>query len=192
MNLTLKLKKWFLTFVSKLYVHKFPFFIIYDPEMHKLKGHEIREILDVLKPGDILFRRYDGYITSILTPGYWSHAGLYVGDNKVVHAIGAGVVEEDILDFCRTDSVGVCRFKNVNQDIVENAIDTSYDMIEDHIGYDYAFAANNNAVYCTEMVNICYTEAFSEDYDESLGTYVLTPDHLFISDKLYPIITVKH
>ena len=105
----LVLPSWLLNFVSHIHLSPRPLWISYHPELHKLKGHEIRRILGVLKKGDIMLRRWDGYLNTYLTPGFWGHAGLYVGDEKAIHALGQGVVKEDILDFCRADSLAVVR-----------------------------------------------------------------------------------
>lgn len=62
-----------------------------NPAAYKLKAKEMREILQKLKPGDILLRAYDGYLDGIAIkmsskcspnryrPGWFSHVALYVG-----------------------------------------------------------------------------------------------------------------
>ena len=67
-----------------------PLSIVEDPGSYKIKGDEVRELIDrVLEPGDILLRGYDGYVDGVLIgltgdandPGkYFSHAALYCGD----------------------------------------------------------------------------------------------------------------
>ena len=98
------LPKFIIKSTGSLYLHKWPFWIVFRPSHHKVKGHEVRNIIDNLKKGDVLLRRYDGYLNTMFTPGFWGHAGLYIGDDRVIHAVGEGVIEEDILDFCRTGS----------------------------------------------------------------------------------------
>jgi cell wall-associated NlpC family hydrolase len=51
-------------------------------------GYSIVELMKMLKPGDVLIRGYDDYLDGKFIPdklGY-SHAGLYVGKNEVVHS----------------------------------------------------------------------------------------------------------
>lgn len=67
-----------------------PISLVEDPGSYKIKGDEIRKLLDeVLQPGDILLRGYDGYLDGImigLSGGgqglgkRFSHAALYLGD----------------------------------------------------------------------------------------------------------------
>lgn len=69
-----------------------PLCLVEDPGSYRIKGSDIRTLLDgddpLLKPGDILLRGYDGYLDGELirrTGGasgagrYLSHAALYVG-----------------------------------------------------------------------------------------------------------------
>lgn len=50
-----------------------------------------------MQRGDILLRRYDGYVNTLFTPGFWGHAALCVSANDVIHAVGVGVVREDLM-----------------------------------------------------------------------------------------------
>jgi hypothetical protein len=85
-----------------------------------------------VKPGDILVRGFRNYLDSYFIPGYFSHAGLYVGpveekdkdlvlrlhgkkifcpgEQMVVHALAEGVLMEDLIQFCRCDYMAVLRF----------------------------------------------------------------------------------
>ena len=66
----MKIPKFLVKFTGDCYLHPKPLFITYKPHHHKVSGTEVREILNTMKPGDILLRRYDGYLNTILTPGY--------------------------------------------------------------------------------------------------------------------------
>jgi hypothetical protein len=67
-----------------------PLGLVEDPGSYKIRGGEIRELIDsVLQPGDILLRGYDGYLDGVLIRmtgdsqglgAYFSHAALYLGD----------------------------------------------------------------------------------------------------------------
>lgn len=193
------LKKQFFSFLGKSYVYKTPCFFTYNPHHHKVLGKEVRQILNSVHPGDILLRRYDGYLNTIMMRlidkvEFWGHAGLYVGDNIVIHALGVGVVQEDILDFCRTDSVCVLR-PVVSEDIKDQAINKAFQLEKDRTGYDFEFKSNDpndKKVYCTEMVDECYNWMFKKDYETKLGMSQLYPDGIFESDKVMKIITFKH
>jgi hypothetical protein len=92
----------------------------------------MREVIKLIEPGDMLVRRYDNYLDGHFIPGYFSHAGLYVGavtqddekliktekgranfktgEQMVIHSMAEGVFMEDILNFCRCDGMAIVRF----------------------------------------------------------------------------------
>jgi hypothetical protein len=94
----------FIAWIGTLKFFTSPFSLVEDPGSYKIKGTDIRTILDgdmpLIQPGDILLRGYDGYVDGELirrTGGaqgsgkYFSHAALYVGplDNGKDKAIAA-------------------------------------------------------------------------------------------------------
>lgn len=58
----------FLKFFGDIKVFKFPFFMLYDPGSYKVKGHEIRKVIDSLQPGDIMIRGYSNYLDGFFIP----------------------------------------------------------------------------------------------------------------------------
>lgn len=82
----------FIAWIGTLKFFTSPFCLVEDPGSYKIRGTDIRVLLDgdapLLQPGDILLRGYDGYVDGELirrTGGakgagkYFSHAALYVG-----------------------------------------------------------------------------------------------------------------
>lgn len=188
----IKLPKFLIKMTGDIHLSKYPIWVSYKPAHHKVKGREVRKILDVIKNGDILLRRYDGYLNTIFTPGFWGHAGLYIGENWVIHAIGVGVIKEDVLEFCRSDSVCVLRVRNSGSLIIEKAIEISKHLEEERVGYDYEFVDDNKNVYCTEMINKCFNNLFNNDYEEIAGNSVITPDGIRYSKEIDTIMEIKH
>jgi Permuted papain-like amidase enzyme, YaeF/YiiX, C92 family len=74
-----QLSEWFLTVFGDIKVFRFPFFLVYDPGSYQVKGDDVRALIDVLQPGDILLRAYANYLDGKFIPGKFSHAGLYCG-----------------------------------------------------------------------------------------------------------------
>ena len=112
MQIFYKIKKFIINFFGNIVLFPRPMFIMFYGGVHyKIKGPNLRHIIETLKPGDILLRTYDNYLSSILIPGYWSHAAIYVGDNKVIHVGGDGITIEDILTFIRCDDVAILRIR---------------------------------------------------------------------------------
>lgn len=181
-----------ISFIGDLYLHKFLMFILYKPTMHKLKGHEIRQILNVLELGDLIFRKHKGWISSSIIPGYWSHVAIYCGENKIIHAIGDGVLEEDILTYCRTDCISVQRIKNLSKDELSMAISLAESYVEAKIPYDFSFKDDNGKFYCTELINDIFDKKFIKEYTKIKNMNVLLLDELYNSFKLEKIIEFKH
>ena len=132
------LYEWVITVFGDILVYKFPLFLLYNPTSYRVRGEDVRECLERIRPGDILVRGYDNYLDGRIIPGYFSHVGLYLGDitqddvdtivrageadwlpdahsvrpgpSKVIHALAEGVLTEDVINFCRCDYMAVLRF----------------------------------------------------------------------------------
>ena len=67
-------------------------YLVENPRGYRISGANLRTILGVLQPGDILLRGYEGYVdgafirrsslssTTGFKPGWYTHVALYVGD----------------------------------------------------------------------------------------------------------------
>lgn len=120
------------TIFGDIKVFKHPLWLAYDPGSYRVRGPECRKVSELLEPGDILLRHYDGYLDNMFIPGVFSHAGLYLGpvtENdrakipgtgvasrafgagpcQVAHSTAEGVHLEDVLNFLRCDEVAVVR-----------------------------------------------------------------------------------
>lgn len=131
-------------------------FVLFGNSSYQLKGPHMREILDVVQPGDVLLRRYAHYLGSVLVPGHYSHAAVYAGDNKIIHMLGDGITEEDILTFMRCDDLAVLR-------LISGLISAEYAVrkakTHKKVGVDYDFdfdTDNPKRFYCTEFVDNCF------------------------------------
>ena len=126
-------------------------FMLFGDPACKIKGPHMRAILDVLQPGDVLLRRFSNTLGSMLTPGYFSHAAFYFGDNKVIHMLGDGIVEEDILTFMECDDIAVIR---PPAEKIFRAKEKSLLYLKEGIEYDYHFdTVSKKRFYCTEFVD---------------------------------------
>ncbi len=154
-----KIQKWIFTFIGNIrwsgFLH--PFWFTLNSVSFRLKGQHYRKIESLIRPGDILLRRFEGYLDKFLIPGFLNHGGIYVGkmnnlDHQVIHAISDGVVVEDLIDFARTDHMVVLRAPaRIREKAIERAKET--------VGSDYDFAfefANTLRFSCTELISYCY------------------------------------
>lgn len=90
-----KLKEAFLRFLGDLKLFQgqprffiFPNFLLtlpfgstllYDSRSYRIKGDDMRIAMQDIQPGDILVRGFDDYVDGTFIPGFFSHAGLYLG-----------------------------------------------------------------------------------------------------------------
>lgn len=147
-----KLQAKFLTWFGNIKVFKWPLFVIYDPTSFKVTGEQILEILQLLEPGDIVLRKFDSYADSKFIPGDYSHGAIYIGNNKIIHAVAEGVSEIDAISFCMCDRICVLRPRSG----VRNAIAKAKKFVKDKIPYDFAYKRNSSALYCFELCAECY------------------------------------
>lgn len=188
----IKLPKWLIHSTSDLKFHMYPFFLWYKPNHLKVKGPHVREVINNIKIGDILLRRFDGYLNTYLTPGFWGHAAVCDEDDllkqSVIHAVGEGVIREDILTFCRCDSICVLRVKDSK--LIDSAIKYFIEAEKNRVGYDYDYMDKNGKLYCTELVNEGYNHIFNDDMTQVYGRKVLTPDRIHISKEVDIVVNI--
>lgn len=146
------LKSKFLTIFGDIKVFKYPFWIVYDPEQYQISGTKLREILNVLQPGDIIARGYVNYLDGYFIPGRYSHTGIYIGADTMIHSVAEGVCKVDVLDFLQCDRCCIIRPKN------RNAVTDAIDRAHMYLGtkYDFSFSAGDDALYCHELTAACY------------------------------------
>lgn len=156
-----KIQKALFRFVGDIKWHGFsrPFWFTINAKTFRLKGKHYRSVEHIIQPGDILIRRFEGYVDKWFIPGFWNHAGIYCGkvnnkDYQVIHAISDGVVVDDLIDFMKTDHLIVLRAPaRLREKTIERAKAT--------IGSDYDFAfefGNSLRFSCTELISYCYRE----------------------------------
>ena len=187
----MKLPRWAIEWTGHTMISRYPPWIIYRPDIHRVRGEQVRRVLDTVRSGDILLRRFDGYLNTILTKGYYSHAGIFVGGNQVVHAVSQGTIQEDILDFCRADAVCVLGVINVSHAEVIRAVSKAIDAADANIDYDFDFSSLNETYYCTELIDMAYNHIFYNDYVEKFGQLVLMPDGIRNSKRVQMRLEVK-
>ena len=137
-----------------------PFWVTFNPQTFRLKARHYRQVVKLLQPGDILVRRYEGYLNTMLIPGWWNHTGLYVGDyngkhEQVIHALAEGVRADDLIDFMRTDHMIALRLIEKNDHWKTYALKTAAEL--DGKPYDFVFDFDDDTHYCcTELIAKCY------------------------------------
>lgn len=192
MNLLYRLERKLFTFLGdiKVFGWTHPMWFGINAHGYKLKGTVYRKLRELLMPGDIVLRRFDGYLSSYMIPGFWNHAGIYIGEDEnkpeqVIHAVSEGVIQEDILNFMRTDHLLVLRCINERKTKrVKNAIELAKSIVGKPYDFGFDFK-DTNRFSCTELVSYCYPHL--EVGKKRFGKETIVADDFFNCSELKTI-----
>lgn len=155
--------------------------ILFGDSHYKFKGADMRYVLDTIKPGDVLLRRYSHYLGSIIVPGHFSHAAFYPGNGRIIHMLGGGIEEEDILTFMRCDDIAIIRPPELT---VSKAIEKAENYLTLGIDYDFDFDFDSPAKFvCTEFVDAL----FDYPVKEMIGDKAVMPDN-FLDSGFFTVV----
>ena len=180
----MKIPKFLIKATGNIHLSKYPMWITYKPSHHKVKGNDVDDIKRMVMFGDYLMRRFDGYVNTVCTPGFWGHAGIYAGSNRVVHILGDGPVNENILDFCRADAICILQRKDYTEEIAAEMVSKAMEAQAKGAEYDFDFSTTNSKYYCTEFLDLISDFLFHDDYTNRFGRSILTPDGIRYSKKV--------
>lgn len=155
-----KLWSKFLRMFGRIKIYPYPMWIIYNPRGYRMSDEDDKSVLDIIQTGDVLLRGYVNFLDTYFIPGYFSHAGLYVGKGEVLHAMQDGVFAEGLMRFLRCDYLVILRPK-----LTEEEIETVVERAKTLIGTPYDFALdfdNNDRMCCTEFIMAAFQEYKSE------------------------------
>lgn len=150
-------KSKFLDVFGDIKVFSHPLWIVYDPSDYDVSGQDLLDIYSLIKPGDVLQRGYNHYLDGWFIPdkhGY-SHSGIYVGNNEVVHAVSPAVQKTHLFEFLACDRVRILRPKAGAKAAVKKALEC----LKKGIPYDFSFSKGASSIYCHELVPVCYPKA---------------------------------
>lgn len=156
----------------------YPMFLVYDPSDYEITGKEILKVLRTIQEGDVVIRGYNHYLDGKFIPSKegWSHAGLYIGNNSIIHAVAEGVSRINIIDFMQCDRICVLRpSKNKVKAIMK-----AKEFLRNKIPYDFGFKNDVSELYCFELAGICY-----EDLDIKKMTASLLGGLIKKKEKVY-------
>jgi hypothetical protein len=167
-----KIWKGFMQWFGDIKIYPYPMFVMFASTSYKIKGPDVRQIMDVVRPGSVLLRRYDHYISGLMIKGYFTHAAIYIGDGRIIHMLGDGICEDDIMTFCRCDNIAVMNC--TDPALAEGAIKKAKDSLAAGVEYDFGFRSlDKKEFYCTELISYCYNYPL-----QSEAKYTLPDDFL--------------
>lgn len=144
---------------------------LHAPFSHtRVTGLHYHQLMNRLRPGMVLVSRRRGEVSNLFIPGGFTHAAIYVGKQMIrvgdevieapviMEAIGIGVIATPLASFMLTkDRIAVLEPAFAGEDVMERAADIA--MGYEGTPYDYLFARDHRAFYCSELVFVSYREA---------------------------------
>lgn len=177
------------------------------------------QLLSAIQPYDILLSKSSGHLTSIVIPGHFRHASIWLGDKVpqkrkrildvilkerstrfkikekgMVEALRSGVQLSSLEEYADADEFIILRpdtlLNNQKHSIVENTIKHL------HKKYDFNFDIESpDMINCTELVYLSY-DFIDWKVRYFMGRFTLFPDDLLItalsSDKLKIVAFLKN
>jgi len=140
-----------LSFIFNTKYSKYPMFLQYVDTTHRVTGEDYYKVRDILKAGDIIFRGHDNYLSKFIIPGKYSHSGIYISDDKLIHStVENGVHESNLVDFMRCDRFIALRASKDGN----NLGDIIKCQARFYLGkkYDSELEDNDDEYYCHEFV----------------------------------------
>lgn len=114
--------------------------------------YEMDKVRETAQAGDVLCRGYDAYVDGYFIPNTYSHSGIVVGKDKMIHMIAEGCLEISVGDFVKdTDRHCILRPDYASADHMQLTIDKALSLVG-KCDYDFNFCLNNsNRLYCNEL-----------------------------------------
>jgi hypothetical protein len=187
------LKVSFLKAFAHFKIYKFPCFLVWDPHTFDVKGNHYYAVRDSIQPGDILLRGYRNYLDGYFIPGKYSHAAIYIGDEKIIHAMTPDVQWTDLVTFMRCDRICVIR-PNVSEQDKLLAIHRTQEMLGKAYDYDFVFEADGDETKttqrkfsCSELIYFSYNNNLAElEWRIVEKNYFLFTKSIFTPDACLP------
>jgi hypothetical protein len=113
---------------------------------------EMREFLDA---GNIICRYYTYYLDSIIIPGEFTHSGVIVTHNKIIHSIAEGVLPMHPIDFVKdTDGFIILKPKYPDEASLQKTLARARWHLKNKSQYDFTFK-DPDKFYCHEFTVDC-------------------------------------
>lgn len=118
----------------------------------QVTARDIRSMMKCVQPGDVIMRRYNAYLDGyFIYKRKYTHSGIVIDENTMVHAIAEGVQKVDIIDFVKDcDGFIILRpkYDHISQ---RNVVQKAHSLIG--TPYDFFFQYGGPRLYCHECTN---------------------------------------
>lgn len=155
----------------------FPFVVTWDVTKPEIKGEERRKAESIIKPGDVIILRHDGYASNAGIGGAMVHAAIAISSTTVVEALSddeGGIVITDINDILMADKAMILRPQDLTQKEIDNAINWANQIRGFYYDIYFNFNSENERLEiltnfeqakkgkvkfcCTEVPHFCYLD----------------------------------
>ncbi len=183
MKIFYKIKSFIIKWFGNILIYPYPMFIMFGHTAYQMKGEDVRDVINIIQPGDILLRRYNNYISGLMIPGYYTHAAIYLGNNQIIHMLGDGIDKQDILTFCRCDRVAIihCNEEQISKEAIKKARELYVKGMEYDFGFDFS---DSTRFSCTEIINYLYDNPKMERKKDK---YIMPDDYLTLDKSLFTV-----
>lgn len=147
-----------------------------------------REIISLLKVGDILLTYNKAQISNLFIEGKYKHAAIFTHGRSIVEAVSPKVKFTSLFDFLMTkDKIALMRAKIPE---LERAKVAYFAIDKVNKEYDFLFDQGNSERYfCSELVYDCYSSMIPEfDLRNRKGVKTVTPNDFYLARKYFEVI----
>ena len=140
-------------------------FFVFGTIIHNRKNllnkKDIRRAKKLLKPGDIILVGGLRRLSSLVIKGPVTHSMIYLGNNRIIHAIADGVETDHLYEiFCEYDTMIILRSveNQLNPKSYRKKIKKILAYAKSQIGkpYDFEFKLSKKEFYCTELIYFAF------------------------------------
>lgn len=163
---------------------------------YKINDRDYKILEYELCPGDIILTRNRGYISNLFIPGFWTHVGIFIGNQKerniyltsrfdktippnidLIEALSEGVVFSTLGKSFKADNIAVLR-PEISKLEVEKVIEKALAQINKN--YDFNFDLESDSlIYCTELVYQSYSPYIDLPIKKIFGRTCITANDLY-------------
>lgn len=143
--------------------------IYFATELPLVKASHIREVMRLAKPGDVICRRYNSFLDSHFIKGEFTHSGVVVDAENMVHAVAEGVGLVDIIDYVK-DCDGFVLLRPRPTYFPNAAV--HFARLQIGKPYDFVFRRGLDAYYCHELAYAALQQG-GVQFDDTGHDYIL-------------------
>jgi len=145
-----------------------------------------------IQPGDILLTRSEGYFAAgiSLTGDFWTHAGIYVGNETVIEATGSGVTKTKITDwdYPLKTCVGLFRVRGTDDTAIRNVLNFVQQQVTKPywLHLDKSSSTDSLNWYCSELDWAAYMQV-GINIENTPDEWMVSPQEIGSSENVFQV-----